>query len=613
MELKDSDERALKKAKHSSFYGTFFETITHLGAFERVVAVLLLTIILVSGTGILYKKNNETLVEVPRSGGTHIEGIIGTPRFINPLLASSQAERDLSALVYAGLTTRDEQGNIIPDLAESFTISEDGTVYTFRLKEDLVFHDNTPVTADDVIFTVTQVANPVLRSPAFSDWEGVMVEKKDTLTIIFTLPEPYAPFIENTTLGIMPEHIWGLLTAEEFPYSNFNITPVGAGPYKIGPNDVLRDKSGIPSVYRLTRFKEYALGEPYIHAIEFVLFSNNEDAMQAYAQGKVFAINSISPNQLETLLAVPNLPHTSIRRTPLLRVFGIFFNHNRQPILLREEVREALEIATPKKAIVGEVLRGYGTVLDSPVPVFLHPKNTTIEASEEVEEMENDAEGIDSITADVPMNHIERARAVLEQSKWERGEDGIFTITENSVENKLSFTLVTVNSPDLIQATERIAESWREVGMDIEVKPYESVDLTQSVIRPRRFDALLFGMMLGHELDLYAFWHSSQRNDPGLNIAQYTDIEADALLEKMRTTLDKESRKVLFRDFATLIQKQNAAVFLYSPDLIYVVNSRVRNVTIHPSKEPSERFDTVHLWHIETDNVWPFLKDILNR
>lgn len=594
---------------------SFTDTLLSLGAFERFVVIALLTIIVVSGTSILYSKNREVFVEIPRPGGKHIEGIVGTPRFINPLLAISQADRDLTGLVYAGLMTRDKDGTLIPELAERYEISEDGTQYTFVLRENLTFHDETSLTADDVIFTVTQAANPSVRSTVFADWDGVQVEKIDERTIVFTLPEPYAPFIENTTIGILPAHIWSRLSAEEFAVSQFNITPVGSGPYKIGLNDVLRDKSGIASGYRLTKFDAYALGTPYIHTLEFLLFSNTDDAITAYTSGKVHAISGIDPSQLDALLANPILPKTAIHRTPLLRVFGIFFNHNKQPVFLKDSVREALEIATPKRAVVGEVLRGYGTVLDAPLPSFItgvpsdeeDKKDDTSNTEEETEIEEEDT------TPSMPINSIEHARMVLEEAGWQRGEDGIYALEEDDEVQRLSFSLSTASTPELAHATEKIVNSWREVGMEIELKTFEPTDLTQTVIRPRRFDALLFGMVLGHELDLYAFWHSSQRNDPGLNIAQYADIEADALLEKMRTETSYDVRKESYLAFSELLKKQHVAIFLYAPDFVYVINDSVHKVALHPSKEPSERFDTVHLWHVETDTVWPFMKDVLER
>ncbi len=615
-----------KKHKHS-----FFDTLIELGTFEKLFVSILILLIVVSGTQILYKKNKATFIEIPRDGGTYVEGIIGTPRFINPLLAVSNADKDLTSLVYAGLLTRDADGNLIPELAESYTISEDGTAYTFKLKEGLVFHDGVALTADDVVYTINQASNPSMRSAVFSNWEGITVEKVDNLTVTFTLPEPYAPFIENFTLGILPAHIWSDLTPENVTYSEFNKTPVGAGPFKFG--SIERTKSGIPLQYNLERFEGYTLGAPYIHTIEFILYDNNEDALTAYTQGKLDALHNIAPVNLEVLLNSNTNIQASVHRAPLLRTFGIFLNHNQQRLFLEDEVLEALKEATPKKAIVGEILRGYGTVIDSPLPTHLLASEdeitldtTTATNSDEteggIEEELDEAvteetveEAVEEIEEEKvsSVNSIERARAILENEGWRRGEDGVYVYKNDDSELRLSMSLSTVNTPELVQAAQRIAESWREVGFEVELKVFDPTDLTQSVIRPRKFDALLFGMVIGHELDLYAFWHSSQRNDPGLNIAQYADIDADALLEQMRTEQDAQKRTELYREFVALIQKQNPAIFLYTPDFTYLVNNRVNNVSIHPLSEASERFDTVHTWYLESDNVWPFMEQLLKR
>ncbi len=588
------------KHKHS-----VFDIFIKLGSFEKLTLAIVASVIVFTGTFILYNLNKKIFVEIPRSGGMHTEGIIGTPRFINPLLAISQADKDLSSLVYAGLMTRNANGDLIPEMAESYSISEDGTVYTFTLKKGLTFHDETPFTAKDVIFTVKQAANASIRSPLFSNWDGVQVEQIDDYTIKFTLPKPYVPFIENTTIGILPSHIWNELSAEEFSFSQFNINPIGSGPYKI--ETIRRDKSGIPIKYKLTKFEKYTLGTPNINTIEFSLYNNEDSMLNAFSKGEINAINSISPTKMEKFLNENKKENTTILRTPLLRTFGIFFNHNRQPIFLLDEVRTALNIATPKKAIVGEVLKGYGTIINGPLPINIDASAITTEntdAEKGAKEKQNDVK---------PVNHIEQARLILEKAGWEKDETGIYTLKKEDKTQKLSISLTTVNTPELVQTAKRIAKSWRDVGMEVELKIFDATDLTQSVIRSRRFDALLFGMVTGHEQDLYAFWHSSQRNDPGLNIGQYADIEADSLLEKMRSEKDLTKRKKLYTDFTKLIQKQNPAIFLYSPDFIYMINDNVKNISIHPMTNPSERFDTVQNWHTQTDHVWPFVSKFLKK
>lgn len=585
--------------------------LLRLSPFEKLLIVLLTVTSLTSGTVLLYRANDTRLVETPKTGGTHIEGIVGTPRFINPLLAISDADRDLTEVVYAGLMTRDGTGDLIPELAESYSVSEDGLTYTFVLRPGLTFHDGTPLTAADVIFTIRQASDPALMSPVYANWENADVTQTDERTVVFTLPEPYVPFLGNTTLGILPKHIWEGVKTDEYRFSSFNSTPIGAGPYRV--TNVVRDKSGIPARYELAPFAAYTLGTPHIESLVFRLFDTKAEAVTALSTGEVHGVGGVPYAEVLRLTeAQPSV--LTLRRAPALRTFALFFNHNRQPLLLRKEVREALNIATPKEALVGEVLAGYGTVLTGPLPAYLlgtppppATGSSTPEASDEV-----NAEADEAMGTEEPASRIERAQAILERAGWEKNaESGIYEREVEKETQPLTMTLAVLNIPDLTTAAERIAESWRAVGIQVDLNVYESTDLVQTVVRPRIFDVLLYGMVLGHELDLYAFWHSSQRNDPGINIAQYADIEADALLEDMRSEQDTLVREELYRSFNDLVEEQVVAIFLYMPDYLYAIRTDIHNVTLHPIGESQERLDTIHTWYIDTNRVWPVVETVL--
>ena len=156
----------------------------------------------------LLKVNQYFIVEVPSSGGIYKEGIVGTPRFINPVLSISDADRDLTSLVYSGLMRQHTDDTLIPDLAETVEISEDGLSYFFKIRDDAVFHDGEPVTSEDIIFTILTTQNPIIKSPKRANWDGITIEKIDDKNLTFHLQQPYAPFLNNTTLGILPKHIW---------------------------------------------------------------------------------------------------------------------------------------------------------------------------------------------------------------------------------------------------------------------------------------------------------------------------------------------------------------------------------------------------------------------
>ncbi len=239
---------------------------------ERLIFFFFLLLFVGSFLGLVWKANRALMVEIPSRGGSLTEGVMGAPRFINPILAISDADRDLTALVFSGLMRATPDGALIEDLAESYTISEDGLAYTFNLKKDITWHDGKPLTAADVIFTVQKVQDSIIKSPKRASWEGVSVEKTDDHTVIFNLKQPYAPFLENTTLGIIPEHLWHNVGSEQFSFSTLNTEPIGSGPYRI--RGIKKDSAGIPKYYDLVPFGNFALGRPYINSIRVRFYAN---------------------------------------------------------------------------------------------------------------------------------------------------------------------------------------------------------------------------------------------------------------------------------------------------------------------------------------------------
>ncbi len=561
--------------------------VFHLYPTERIVLFLAGITFAVSGLTLLWRANAQALVAIPKDGGMHTEGVIGSPRFINPVLATSETDLDLTSLTYAGLLARRPDGELEPELAESYMISEDGTEYTFTLRKGLTFHDGAPLTANDVAYTIQVIQEPTVKSPRFPNWDGVNVEVVDEHTIRFTLQEPFAPFIENTTVGIIPRHIWGALSPDEFPHSQYNVTPVGAGPYAF--EEVMRDTGGIPSLYELRSFDEYALGKPHIRTLAFRLAKNQAELMGYFRRGEVDAIHGVTPAELEDLSSRGAM---HVLRVPLMRTYAVFFNHNRSPVLLHDEVRQALDMAAPKERLVEAIFKGYATALSGPLPPSIAPR-----ATEQPQ----------------PEARIDTARSILEEAGWERpAEGGPYAKEGKDGVETLRMSLATANTPDLAASAEAVAAAWRELGAEVEVKLFEPSDLTQNIIRPRRYEALLFGLVTGTELDLYAFWHSSQRNDPGLNIAQFADIDTDGILEKARAETDPAKRLEHTVQVAQRIESRTPAAFLYSPDFLYVTNGRTQNITLRHVTDASDRFAGVELWHVETDRVWPFVQRLLD-
>lgn len=535
--------------------------------------------LVLSSAGLLYLLNEAFLVTVPSHGGTVTEGIIGTPRFINPVLAITDADRDLTTLVYSGLLRATPDGGFAPNLADHYSISEDGRTYSVVLRADSIFHDGTPVTADDVIFTVKKIQDPSLKSPAYANWDGVEVIKTDDRTVVFTLKSAYAPFIKNLTLGILPAHLWGEVSNSEFPFSNLNTYPIGSGPFKVAT--VTRTSGGIPSSYELEPFSRYLSGAPYLSRMTLQFYQNESDLLSALERGDIDAAASLSPEKLGLIGSL------RVEKAPLNRVFGVFLNQNQAEVLRDSTVRKALGDAIDRDDLVHQVLGGYGTPLSGPVP-----------------------SGTRSETASEPTpDRITEARSALVRAGWKENTEGYFEKTTGAGKEAktvpLAFSITTGNITELRAAAQYLADTWKRLGVRVEVKVFDQGDLSQNVIRPRKYDALLFGEVVGRELDLFAFWHSSQRNDPGLNIALYANSTADEVLEKLRSTEDKQARDELYATFEALIRKDNPAIFLYTPDFVYTVPQGLRGLTLGFIETQSDRFLSVADWYTKTDRVWP--------
>lgn len=565
------------------------ETYNALSRTGKALFAFLSSVLVISAIVLIYLLNAQLIVAIPGYGGGISEGIVGSPRFINPVLALSDADRDLSILVYSGLLRATPDGNYVPDLAESYTVSDDGLQYTFTMRKNATFHDGTPVTADDVVFTVNKTQEPALKSPIRANWNGVVVETLDPQTIRFTLKSPYAPFVQNLTLGILPKHLWQNVSSEEFPFSELNVSPVGSGPFKI--DTISRTPSGIPSSYVLRAFNKYALGKPYFSFMTFKFYQSETALAEALGRGDVEAASGLSATTLKTLSG------THIVRAPLNRVFGVFFNQNQSEVLRDLDVRQALASSIDQSQLVEEVLGGYGTPLWGPIPPNIVPTTSTGPSSG----------GIDQNATSSDIAAIAQARLIAKG--WVLGSDGILTKTTGKGKTAktvtLTFSLSTGNVPELRATAEYLREQWAKMGAKVDVKIFDQGDLSQNVIRPRKYDALLFGEVVGRELDLFAFWHSSQRNDPGLNIALYANSTADKILEQLRETSADSERADLYAKFAAEVTKDVPAVFLYAPDFVYSIPQDIVGVDLGFIETPSDRFLSAPLWHRETDYVWP--------
>ncbi|MFZ2484686.1 MAG: ABC transporter substrate-binding protein [Minisyncoccia bacterium] len=548
---------------------------------ENAVFYFLVSIFVLSGIVLVWNVNNAFLIEVPTRGGTLTEGVVGNPRFINPVLAISEADKNLTALIYSGLVRISPEGEILNDLAEGISISEDRLTYTLKILEDARFHDGSSITADDVIFTVGKITDPVIKSPRRGNWDGVTVEKIDDKTVSFTLKQAYTPFIYNLTIGILPKEIWKNVSDDEFSFSQFNTLPIGSGPYKV--ERVERNSGGIPDFYSLIPFDDAFDHSPFIKNLIFRFYTSEAALIDAYNGRSIDSLSGVSPEKILEL----ETDSSGVISSPLPRVFAVFFNQNQSKVLLNKEVRQALDLATPKQEIVDKVLGGYGTVINGPLPAGTYPW-TSVEK-----------------TIAPSSESLEKAKELLAKAGWKADEGReLLKKKSGSATISLSFTISTGDAPELQAVAEELRTAWSKLGAEVKILVFETGDLNQNVIRPRNFDALLFGEVVSRDADLYPFWHSSQRTDPGLNIALYANNRADKLLEDARSASNPDAIEKSYKTFVEELRADVPAVFLYTPDFLYVIPEKVKAISLDSLTVSQDRFLGIRDWYVETDKVW---------
>jgi len=580
--MKDKIKKILNIKWEIELFNRISKTISKFSISEKVFFFFLSSILIVSGLTLLKRANDSLMVAVPTNGGTLKEGIIGSPRFVNPVLSISDVDHDLTSIVYSGLVKTTPDNLIIPDLAKDYQISKNGLEYTFTLKDNIYFQDGKKITVDDILFTIETIQDPNIKSPKRPNFYDVKVEKIDDKTIKFSLKKPYSPFLQNLTIGILPKHLWGDLSADQFPLSQYNVEPIGSGPYQINKMQTLqKNMLLIPTYYELTPFKRYILGKPYISNLTINFYQDEKTLINAYNNGDIEAINSISP---EKILDLKKQNDSKIKTAPLPRVFAVFFNQNQSEILSYKEVRQALNLTVNRQKIVDQVLNGYGDPLFGPIPKGL----------------------IDDKSNSSIKYNLDLASSTLAKAGWVKNiSTGIW---EKKVSKKqtlqLQISISTLNSQNLVQTANLIKADWEKLGVIVNVQQFELGDLQQNIIRPRKFEALLYGEVVGRDMDLFAFWHSSQRNDPGLNISMYANSKVDNLLNDARTTMNSATKVSDFVSFESEINKDIPAIFLYSPDFIYIIPNKIQGIQINTIAMPFERFLNINQWFIETNNIW---------
>jgi peptide/nickel transport system substrate-binding protein len=505
--------------------------------------------------------------EVPASGGEYVEGVVGHPTYLNPLLAPfNSADQDVVSLVFSGLTRLSPNGSVVPDLATNWSISPDGKVYTFQLR-DASWQDGQPVTADDVIFTIDQIQSPAFPgSPEIARlWQSVKVAKIDARTVQFTLAEPYAPFLEYTTLGILPAHLLGGVNGRALLSSPFNARPIGTGPFQV--------KSASLQEVALEPNPRYYGQKPYLDGITFRYFDSFQAAFDALRRGDIQGLGNIPPDHV---LDLANDPRIDLVQEPEYSKLNLLILNTQSPLFSDDVVRRALDLAIDRSTVIQTATGGEGVPAAGPIM----PESWAF-APEPNSYMYDPAQ----------------AARLLDQAGWRLPSDGALREKDGK---PFRFSLLAVNEPSRLRTAQEISRQLRSIGVEADVQTAGWSGIVQDFLAPHRFDAVLTEIYSPTaDPDPYPFWHSSQIKN-GLNVAGWSNRIADQLLEDGRRQEGRVARKEDYVKFQSLFAQEQPAILLYYPVYVYALPAPLKGVSLGVMTQPSDRFETVANWYLRT-------------
>lgn len=507
-----------------------------------LAAAALFVIAAVSRTVVAVAENS---VFVPVAGGTYREGVVGQPIFVNPVISANQPDQDIAALVYSRLN----------QLMENYEIQDDGRTYVVSLKQDLTWSDGQPLTSDDVIFTIKLIQGPETQSPLFTSWQGVAAERVSEIKVRFSLPAPYAFFLEHfARLPVIPAHIFGQVPVPNIKLSNYNLEPVASGSYRF-VSFAKRD-DGFITEYRLTANENFAGPRPYIENFVFKFYENEDELLEAFRFRRIDGFGSLKPLVFNGLIP----KQAVIEKVPVPRYYALFFNPNINPILKDKNFRVALTEAIDKERLVESVF-------------------------------EPDA---GAIVTDGPLAQPRQGQPPFAFNQ-ENAREKLADVKRDNLE--LTIILPTIDF--LRKTAAAVQEAWQAVGVPrvnvIELPPNEIVN---EVIRSRNYEILLFGQVPEKPEDLFPFWHSSQRFNPGLNLALYNNPDVDKLTERIRQELQNELRPAEVATAEEMIIGDAPAIFLYSLPYLYIHHEDLKGFSGKAIVNPADRFNNIAEWHV---------------
>lgn len=544
------------------------------------ILVVLVTLVIVAALLLTQQSQQTTggpILSQPEQGGVYTEALVGSLGRLNPLLDwNNSADRDVDRLLFSGLVKFDERGIPRADLAQAWGVATDGTVYNFTLRANAVWHDGQPVTSDDVIFTIERMksAGSLVPQDIKDLWGRVTVEKLDDKNLKFTLPEPFVPFMDYLAFGVLPKHLLEDIPPEQMPEAQFNINPVGTGPYKF---DHLIVEGGKITGVVLTINEKYYAAAPFIEQVVFRYYATSAEALDAYKQGEALGVSRVSRDELPAALEQPNL---SMYSSPLPQMSFIFFNLKNTDVefLQNANVRRALMLGLNRSTIINSYLGGQAIIADGPIlpnswAYFDGTERFEYNPEDAIKLLKDEGYTIPAGGGDV------------------RAKEGV----------SLAFTLLHPDDALHTQIAQAIQSQWAKIGVrvDLQAMPYDQLVLNS--LASRSYQAALVDINLSRtpDPDPYPFWHQAEAT-AGQNYSQWDNRPASEYLEQARVTADYSLRARLYRNFQAIFAKELPALPLYIPVYSYAVDAQVQGVQVAPLYDPSDRFATFTQWYLLT-------------
>lgn len=483
---------------------------------------------------------------VPAQGGTYVEGVVldsATPLLINPILSANPLSEDVAALVFSGLTRSNEKGEIIPDLSDDWGTNDGGKTWEFHIRTDARWHDGYPVTSRDVLFTLDLIKSPDFPGPPElkATWKDIQIDRLGDYRVRFRLKEVWTPFLNYTTFGLLPEHVLkDKVTAKDLGRVDFNIDPIGSGPYQVAPGGIASD-----GVTMITNPLYYGK-KPYLDKVWFRYFPSARAALTALRSNQIDGVSYVPPDELKLLDDDKNIQQYS---APLALNTFLFFNLQKTELFGQKEVRQAIAYAIDKQGLIDRNFAGKATVSTSPIPSYLWAYKPDLKKYDFQPAI---------------------ARKTLEDAGWKVNADG--------VRQKDGRPLVI----NILTDTERqnvaldLAENLKGIGIAASVRVAPSPRDLYNDISARRFDALLLSVQGAiNDPDVYPNWHSSEIGQEGFNYSGWRNDKADQLLEKARQSINQGERQIFYNQWQDLWINDLPSVPLYYRNYTYAISSRV--------------------------------------